>query len=468
MVRAEPHALAYSFIAIQILVLTTYYPIIYWNCACLITNSGGEILKEEDVLAEIEEDDDEDEENDEVVAKKKEKNTDYGRVATAIGNFQTNGIQVRPPDINQSSFTFTPVVKDNIILYGLRGIARISGAKIIEIMRQRPYLSLQDFLSKNKLNKTQIVNLIKSGAFDRIEDKAREEIMADYIDSITDKKQRLTLQNMQMLITQGLIPEDMQFYAKLFQFNKFLKTCKDGIYYSLNDAAVNYISHNFDADLISNGAAILQSTWDNLYKKRMEPMRQYLKVNKDEMLHKLNDSLYNDNAKKYADGSVSKWEMDSISFYYHDHELKLAAADYDNFFDLSEDPEIEYSFETANGQEIQVYKLHHIIGTVIDKDKVRSTVTLLTPTGVVNVRVYKNQFASYDKQLSERGDDGKKHVIEKSWFSRGTKIMVQGIRRGNDFVPKKTKKSPYPIISKIINIDNNGILDFQYERVEVN
>ena len=96
----------------------------------------------------------------------------------------------------------------------------------------------------------------------------------------------------------------------------------------------------------------------------------------------------------------------------------------------------------------------------------KNTVTLLTPTGVVNVKIYKNQYALYDKQLSQKGIDGKKHVIEKSWFSRGTLLMVQGIRRGQDFIPKKRKDSIYPIVSKIIKA-NGDYLEFQTERIEV-
>ena len=104
---------------------------------------------------------------------------------------------------------------------------------------------------------------------------------------------------------------------------------------------------------------------------------------------------------------------------------------------------------------------------VIDKNKLHNTVTLLTPTGVVNVKIYKNQFAIYDKQLSERDNEGKKHIIEKSWLTRGNKLMIQGFRRGQDFIPKKTKQSVFPIISKIINIKDDGSLEFQYERMEV-
>jgi DNA polymerase-3 subunit alpha len=135
--------------------------------------------------------------------------------------------------------------------------------------------------------------------------------------------------------------------------------------------------------------------------------------------------------------------------------------DFDDFFSLPEEPIIENSFTTKTGQTIMIYRLSTIIGTVIDKDKVRNTVTLLTPTGVVTVRIYKNQYAIYDKQISEKGEDGKKHVIEKSWFTKGTMLMVQGIRRGDNFIPKKKKNSLYPIISKITNVSEDGELTFQ-------
>jgi len=44
--------------------------------------------------------------------------------------------------------------------------------------------------------------------------------------------------------------------------------------------------------------------------------------------------------------------------------------------------------------------------------------------------------------------------------------MIQGIRRGDNFIPKKRKDSVFPVISKITNIEDEH-LDFQYERVEV-
>ena len=481
------HTYAYSMVALQEMNLARFYPIIFWNTANLIVDSGGSQNVEYDeegeasIIVDSAPDEDEEEENleeweeeneaiegeKEDKKKEKTKTVDYGKVAAAIGRFSNYGIQVAPPDINSSSYTFTPVVKNNEILYGLRGITRLSTSTIKSIMGGRPFKSMEDFLDKVKVNKIQMANLIKCGAFDKIMSESREEIMSEYIEMIADHKERLTLQNMQMLINKDLIPEDMKFYGKLFLFNKFLKTCKKDEYYELNPSAATFIANNFTADLIDNGTQISQARWDNVYKKAMEPMRVYLKEHKNEVLNALNNSLYQEMYDKYAAGNISHWEMESVSFYSHEHELAATAHNYDDFFTLPEEPEVEYSFTGKDGNEVRIFKLHKIIGTVIDKNKLKNTVTLLTPTGVVNIKVYKNQYALYDKQLSQKGSDGVKHVIEKSWFNRGTLLMVQGIRRGQDFMPKKRKDSFYPVISKITNIDKDGILTFQTQRMEV-
>ena len=480
------HTYSYSMIALQEMNLARFYPIIFWNTANLIVDSGGiqtEEVEDEDEGLEvepepeeedIEEDEEEWEEENELTEgekedkkKEKTKTVDYGKVAAAIGRFSNYGIKVAPPDINSSSYTFTPVVKSNEILYGLRGITRLSTSTIKDIMGGRPFKSMEDFLDKVKVNKIQMANLIKCGAFDELVKLPREEIMAKYIDMIADKKQRLTLQNMQMLINYDLIPEELSFCKKLFLFNKFLKQQKKVEYYELNDSAINFIANNFSADYLSNGTKISAKLWDALYQHGMDPMRNYLKANKDKVLNELNKSLYNEMFDKYAQGSVSHWEMEAVSFYSHAHELTDSQYLYDDFFKLSEEPEVEYTFTGKDGNEVHVYKLRRIIGTVIDKSKMKNTVTLLTPTGVVNVKVYKNQYAGFDKQLSQKGADGKKHVIEKSWFSRGSLLMVQGIRRGSDFIPKKRKDSFYPIISKITNVHDDGTLEFQTERMVI-
>ena len=486
------HTYSYSMIALQEMNLARFSPIIFWNTANLIVDSSGiqieDNIDEDEGLTVVPEADadepDEDEEEEEEEEeweeankvtegekedkkKEKTKTVDYGKVATAIGKFNNYGIKVAPPNINDSSYTFTPVVERNEILYGLRGITRLSTSIIRNIMEMRPFDSLEDFLERVKVNKIQMSNLIKCGAFDELIGLPREEIMSKYIGMIADKKQRLTLQNMQMLINYDLIPEELEFCKKLFLFNKFLKQQKKVEYYKLNDSAINFIANNLNADYLSNGTKISAAVWDNLYQRGMDPMRVYLKEHKDEVLNKLNQALYDEMFNKYAAGSISHWEMESVSFYSHEHELATAQPYYDDFFKLPEEPEIDYTFTGKDGNEVRLYRLHRIIGTVIDKNKMKNTVTLLTPTGVVNVKVYKNQYAGFDKQLSERGIDGKKHVVERSWFARGSLLMIQGIRRGQDFIPKKRKDSFYPVISKIIEVNEDGTLKFQTERVTI-
>ena len=96
------------------------------------------------------------------------------------------------------------------------------------------------------------------------------------------------------------------------------------------------------------------------------------------------------------------------------------------------------------------------MGTVLDKDKAKKTVTLLTKNGVVTVKIFGQVFSHYDKQLSERGADGKKHVIEKSWFSRGNKVVISGIRREDSFIAKKYAKTPWHLCELITEISSDG------------
>ena len=188
----KSHTLAYSLIALQEMNLAYRYPIIFWNCACLINDAGGNEV-EEDEESEVEEveinwenniedfnldeddDDDDDEDEEEVVSKKKkkQKKINYGKISTAIGKMKMEGINVSPPDINYSVFTFSPDPQKNLIRYGLSGITGMGDDAIKAIIANRPYNSLDDLISKVKLKKPQIINLIKAGAFDEFGDSFR-------------------------------------------------------------------------------------------------------------------------------------------------------------------------------------------------------------------------------------------------------------------------------------------------------
>ena len=498
------HTLAYSLVALQEMNLAYKYPIMFWNCACLISDAGGndeeepdeeaveEIKVEEPYYEEMEEFNEEEDEEDtsydeddsesgfpativvtkEGKKKKKVKATNYGKIASAIGKISSTGVKVSAPDINESRFTFSPDIANNTIRYGLSGITRIGEDLIKTIIANRPYSGIDDFLRKVKINKPQMVNLIKSGAFDRFGD--RFTIMKDYIMSISDCKKRVTLQNMKMLIDFGLIPDEYDLQRRVYNFNKYLKKLKeDSNYYGLDNIAFEFYSNNFDIDLLEPSETaeshfkIKQIKWDNIYQHHMDIIRPYIKAHNTELLNAINDRLISDMWNKYCTGSISKWEMDAISCYIHEHELAhidYEAHGWDRFDDLGENPIIE-RYIPIKGKQVPIFRLSRIVGTVLDRDKSKKTVTLLTTDGVVLVKIYGQLFNFYDKQISERDSSGKKHVIEKSMFSRGNKVIITGIPDGeNNFRCKTYKNTPFHSVERIEIL--NGKIEF-FNRSEI-
>ena len=203
---------------------------------------------------------------------------------------------------------------------------------------------------------------------------------------------------------------------------------------------------------------------------RSAPLTDFIKENKDCLLEDLNRKIVEEMCETNISGNISHCEMEAMSFYYHDHELANLDKNLynlENFQNISENPEVDKIFNTKDGKEITLYKLHYIAGTVLDKNKMKNSITLLTPDGVVIVKIWKNQYAKYDKQISIVGDDGKKKIMERSWFKRGTLLFLQGIRRGNSFIPKAYKGSPYRVpIMKILEVNDDGTIVFTNKRFD--
>jgi DNA polymerase-3 subunit alpha len=323
-------------------------------------NSSGMAESIVDFCDEGSEDDDDAGEDDEEVSdsngtgssgkpKKKTKTTNYGKIATAIGKIKQSGVDVAPPDINRSTYTFSPDIEHNTIRYGLSGITKVGEELVKTIIENRPYSSLYDFLERIKINKPQMVNLIKSGAFDGF--GSREEIMKEYIYSVSDTKKRITLQNMKMLIDFGLIPDEYDLQRRVYNFNKYIKKLKlNAEFYGLDAIAFDFYSNNFDIDLLypttdtESGFKIKQAAWDNIYQFHMSKVRPYVQKHAADLLEAVNNRLIKETWDKYCLGSLSKWEMDSVSFYSHEHELAGVDEilnDFADFYDLPEEPVVD-------------------------------------------------------------------------------------------------------------------------------
>ena len=60
----------------------------------------------------------------------------------------------------------------------------------------------------------------------------------------------------------------------------------------------------------------------------------------------------------------------------------------------------------------------------------------------------------FNRQLSEKNEQGVKKVKEKGWFTRGTKLLISGYRRDDTFVAKKYKSTAGHQLYKIDDINN--------------
>ena len=472
------HSLPYSFVGIQSIYFVMNFNPIYWNTACLIVNSGSLEDNSEEEIVDIYAPEAQDLSEgvqfidlpDKSAKIRRTASTDYGKIAKAIGDIQAAGIKVSLADINKSQFGFAPDVENNRILFGLKGMLNVGDDVVAAIIANRPYSSPKDFLHKVKPSKQAMISLIKGGAFDDMED--RKFTMAWYIWETCDKKSRITLQNMGGLIKHGLLPEntaEQVMARRVYEFNRYLKAItkadknsyKD--MYSLDERAISFL-HEIECDDLmetDNLAWFIKTKkWDTVYQKHMDVFRKWIATDKESILTALNTEIFLQDWEKYAKGTVSAWEMEVLCFYYHEHELEHINNDrygFVDFYSLPEDPVIEHSF-SKGGKEIKIFKLNRICGTCIAKNKTKSTVTILTTTGVVNVKFRKEYFTMFDKQISERQIDGTKKIMEKSWFNRGNMIVVTGIRSGDDFISKKYASTGGHQLYKIDEVLPNGEL----------
>ncbi len=77
----------------------------------------------------------------------------------------------------------------------------------------------------------------------------------------------------------------------------------------------------------------------------------------------------------------------------------------------------------------------------------------------------KEYYAMFKKQVSEKQDDGSRSVKEKGWFTRGTKLMVQGFRRDDTFVAKTYANTPGHTLYKITKVNGSDI-ELTHERYD--
>lgn len=484
---SKNHTFPYSSIGLQELNLAFHYPIIYWNTACLIVDAGA---------------DEEVEEN---------KSTQYGKIATAVSNMQKRDIQIALPLINTAEFAFIPDEKNNRIIYSLKAINGIGDEVVRLIIQNRPYASMRDFCDRmitTKLIKTaQMIKLIKAGCFTELDNTDRRKTLNSFLEVyVLNSAQQLNFQNFGQLNTYDakykIVPDDIKLAMRHRHFRDYVlddyffyknyidPKAKRGVpkcgyndrYFCLNEVSMPFYQSYYSEDSIVGIKGEFYIISEKKFKKENDKNTFALKewLGAEETLKLFNKCKMQDLLEKYGLGTVAKWEMEALSFYNEPHELANANESVYgivNYFELPEQPEVyDYYVRTVkqkiNGVEVKEqkrfpkYKIVRLAGTVLDKDKNKHRITLLTKYGVVNVKYNSGQFLYYDKEISQQNEDGSKTKLEKSWFTRGNKIMICGYRNDSQFRVYKYADSIYKHTTCLITeIGDDGMLMAATERV---
>ena len=157
----KPHAVAYAMIAYQTAYLKCHFPKEYM--AALLSS----------VLGQPE------------------------SVALYAAECREMGINLLPPDINESDATFT--VSGNDLRYGLVAVKNIGRGFIKEVVEERnengPFRNFEDFCKRvygGDMNRRAIESLIKCGCFDRLGANRKQLMMIcqTVLDSVADHKRR--------------------------------------------------------------------------------------------------------------------------------------------------------------------------------------------------------------------------------------------------------------------------------------
>lgn len=459
------HSVAYSAIgAIESWLVTNYNPL-YWDAAVLSVHAGGEAQEDDSIEDRISGENDDISNNEEEFdvstdsGSKKTNATNYGKIARGIGLVQGHGVKVALPDINNAGIDFLPDTKNDYIIFGLGGIKGVNPDFANAIIENRPYTSVADFMLRVEVTNVQMINLIKAGSFDSLYPKRnRAYIMEEYLtlcaQSSTSPKAKLTMANFDKLVEYSALPQEYDFARRVVAFKKWEDAYeyeKDNRRYCIKSVeSTSFFNKYFkqgltlgkDYDIIPEGIAVKQSAFKRVYEKHIVSLKTWMETQEavDTFYRAELENKKNRYRDKYCRGTVSRWEMETLSYYFHDHELahvNLAKYDISNFEDLPEIPEPIGKKFARDGREIPIYDVKSIMGTIINVDNMKHIVTILSNFGtVVDIKFYSGQFINLYKTISILEPNGKKTVIEKPWLQRGNLILVSGVRRENSFLPK--------------------------------
>ena len=414
---SRPHVSGYTLILMIEMNIAYRYGLEYWKTSCLTVNSGleGNITK----------------------------GADFTEVSKAVNDMKED---VLPPDINKSQMKF--ITKDGKTLFSLKAIAGLDVNTLDAILENRPFKSLEDFYTRmvetKLISPKKSITLIKSGAMDSLEDKERRLIMADLVKMIIPQKDKLTM--VQLPYVRHILPSEFSKLLDLYDFrNRIEGRNKEKMNEEIEKLFITHYSKEVEYEFKDGQLNIDMKSWKKYYDKAIKPLKEELK--KEEYAKEFTKQKRKEYWLEECGSTFEEGEIETILFntenFIVDTELVSQRHEISEFKDLRNAP-----FKGKNSRGFPEYEISAITGVSLGYNHTKKLVYLLTKeSGVVILKMNRKTYGHYHE----------KSEGNKSWWERGTKLVVLGYKNGESFMVKGNQIYRKPVI-KI-----NGSKNYTYQ-----
>ena len=304
-----------------------------------------------------------------------------GMVNKYIVDSNQFGVSVMPPHINKSQVDFS--IYDNNVLFGFSAITGIGERIAQEIVTEREkngkYKKLQDLLSRTTLTKTQIINLMKSGA---IPTKDKKSCLLKYLKSLYK-------------------PLEYKELSKLPTYNKLI------IDYDIDieKYRIGNGKYDYDKDLLLT--LVNQKKKEKFDLQQEDKLKQFL----------LTNSKYLENA--------DFWEFEALQIFIHNNPFEEAL------------PYLTTAFEAVENDNDCV-----VVGVIsrVQKKKDRNKkpfafVNIYSTFGIIEGVLWNSQLVQYE-DLAKKGSQ----VAIKCRKTDEDKVTIQAMRPYVEWLSERKKR----------------------------
>lgn len=414
-----PHVVAYTLVLMVEMNIAYKYGLGYWKTACLNINSGleGNLTK----------------------------GTDYAEVSIAVNSMSDDIIL---PDINKSQLKFT--AQNGKVLYGLKPILGLDTNTLDAIIENRPFKSLKDYYEKmvdTKLTSTKkTISLIKSGAMDSLEELDRRHIMAKLVKLEIPQKEKVTMS--QLDYYRDIIPDK---YNKLLALHDFRSRIKGRNKEPMNEEIEKIFIQNYSKHVdytLEDELVIDIKSFEKYYNKEIKPLKEEIK--KPQYAKEFTKKKRQEYWVKECQGTIPEWEIDTILF--NSDEFVIDTDKVAKKHDISEFKQLKnLPYLKTNSRGFKEYEISAITGVVVGYVNQKKLVYILTKdSGVITAKLTRRMYTKYQEETEN----------EKSWWERGTKLVLLGYKNGEAFNVKGNNIYRNPVI-KIEECNKNYIYKLQ-------